>query len=331
MLHIHCGDSSANSLKMSGVSGDMVVWCDPVCEGPLPGDVPDEERRAIRARYLSDSTRGALAVQTVAERFRKEDEALEKFTEHDEVVLWFDACLFDQAILARQLDWFSRRDLGKTKLSLICVGEFPGFQRFCGRDLMPKELSALFDKRHEATAEEKDLGCKAWAALRSPDPTAIEKLLAENTSALPYLGDALNRYLQQFPSVRNGLNRLQNNALKAVAAGHFQLVDIFVQVDHREDRPFVGDTTLWRCLDGLASGKYPLIFVNGPGRLPLWKPPRNLAAWEVLITETGLEVLEGKKDWIELNGIDQWMGGVHFIRGNPIWRWDEQKRKLVKK
>ena len=119
--------------------------------------------------------------------------------------------------------------------------------------------------------------------------------------------------------------------LKAVATGHFQLVDIFVQVDHREERPFFGDTTLWQCLDGMASGKHPLIFVSGPGRLPLWNPPRNLAAWEVLVTEAGVEVLEGKKDAIELNGIDRWMGGVHLCRGKPIWRWDEQERKLVKK
>jgi hypothetical protein len=332
MLHIHCGDSSAKIMKMSGLPGEVIVWCDMVCEGPLPGDMPDAARRAIRAKYVSDSTRGALASQTVVERFRKEDEALEKFSEHDEAVLWFDACLFDQSILVRQLDWFSRRDLGKTKLSLVCVGEFPGMERFCGLgDLMPKELASLFDKRHEVTAAEKELARQAYAALRSPDPTAIEKVREDNTSVLPYLDDALMRYLQQYPSVRNGLNRLQNSALKAVATGHFQLVDIFVQIDHREDRPFVGDTTLWQCLDGMASGRHPLIFVNGPGRLPLWNPPRNLAAWEVLVTETGIEVLEGKKDWIELNGINRWMGGVHLAKGKPIWLWDEDERKLVKK
>ena len=332
MLHIHCGDTSAKLLKQAGVPGEIIVWTDPVCEGPLPCDVSDDELRAVRAKYISESTRGALATQTVADRFRKEDEALVRFSEHEEVVLWFDACLFDQALLVRQLDWFSRRDLGKTKLSLISVGEFPGIDRFCGPgDLMPKELASLLEKRHEVTAAEKELARAAWAALRSPDPAAIEKVCEGDTSALPYLDGALMRYLQQYPSVRNGLNRLQNNALKAVATGHFQLVDIFVQVDHREDRPFVGDTTLWQCLDGMASGKHHLIFVNGPGRLPLWNPPRNLAAWEVLVTETGVEVLEGKKDAIELNGINRWMGGVHLARGKPIWRWDEQERKLVKK
>ena len=318
-------------MRLSGLPGETIVWSDPLCEGPLPGEMPDAARRAIRAKHISDSTRGALAAQAVAERFRKEDEALETYSAHDEVILWFDACLFDQAILARQLDWFSRRELGRTRLSLICVGEFAGMERFCGlSQLMPKELVSLFEKRHEVTAAEKELAQRTYAALCSPDPTTIEKVRAGDTSALPYLNAALLRYLQQYPSARNGLNRLQNSALKAVATGHFQLVDIFVQVDHREDRPFVGDTTLWQCLDEMATGRYRLVTVNGPGPLPLWNPPRNLALWEVRITEIGRDVLNDKKDWIELNGIHRWMGGVHLIENSSIWRWDEQKLKLVK-
>ena len=58
--------------------------------------------------------------------------------------------------------------------------------------------------------------------------------------------------------------------------------------------------------------------------------PRNLAAWEVLITETGADVIEGKQDWIKINGIDRWMGGVHLAKGKPMWRWDEDEQKLVK-
>jgi hypothetical protein len=53
MLHIHCGDSSAKIMKMSGLPGEVIVWCDMVCEGPLPGDMPDAARRAIRAKYVS--------------------------------------------------------------------------------------------------------------------------------------------------------------------------------------------------------------------------------------------------------------------------------------
>ena len=57
---------------------------------------------------------------------------LEAFADYDEVVLWFEHDLFDQLLLIRHLDWFSRRDLGRTKLSLICIGEFPGFEPFHG-------------------------------------------------------------------------------------------------------------------------------------------------------------------------------------------------------
>jgi len=37
----------------------------------------------------------------------------------------------------------------------------------------------------------------------------------------------------------------------------------------------------------------------------------------------GRAVLEGKRDAVEINGIDRWLGGVHLVVGQ-VWRWDEE-------
>jgi hypothetical protein len=41
----------------------------------------------------------------------------------------------------------------------------------------------------------------------------------------------------------------------------------------------------------------------------------------VALTGAGRDVLAGRSDHVELNGIDRWMGGVHLTR-RSLWRWD---------
>lgn len=326
ILHIHCGDSSAETLKKSNLKGDVIVWCDMLSSGPTLLNLPYQKWLNTRAKFISEGI--GLKSKTVKGWLLKQDKAIESFHKYKEVVLWFDACLFDQTILIRQLDWFSRQDMGDTKLSLICIGEFPGFKKFTGLgELNPEQMASLFKTRHKVIQKEFNLARKAWNAFCSPNPLKIERLIKKNTSALPFLRDALIRHFEQFPSLRNGLNRLENNALEAVDKGKNKLIEIFIYAVAKEERPFWGDTTLWECLDYLSKTKKPLLKIKG-GKLPLWNPPRDLSKWTVYITDTGKEILKGKKDFIKTNGIDKWLGGVHISKNN-IWRWDRDKKRLV--
>jgi hypothetical protein len=56
---------------------------------------------------------------------------------------------------------------------------------------------------------------------------------------------------------------------------------------------------------------------------------KSLSKWILEITDTGRAVLANKADWLELNGIDRWLGGVHLSEGAHIWRWDEGAGKLL--
>jgi hypothetical protein len=330
MMHVHCGDSSAETLRKAEAAGEVVVWCDPVFEGPTPAGVSGDEWRRMRANYLAGQLGDALTADQIAERFRREQTALEQFRDHDEVVLWFDACLFDQAILIRQLAWFGERDLGDTRLSLIAIGAFPGFERFRGLgELDPAQLGSLLDTRHEVAPAETDLARRAWTAFCSPDPTAIERLLDQDTRALPFLADALRRHLEQFPSVRNGLNRLENEALAAVAAGCAKPTAIFRYASDREERPFFGDTTLWACLDDLARAPSPALTIDGPSPLPRWAP-KDIDRWTIALTPFGRDLLADRTDWLRANGLDRWLGGVHLEGKKAAWRWDERRSRLAR-
>ena len=45
------------------------------------------------------------------------------------------------------------------------------------------------------------------------------------------------------------------------------------------------------------------------------------------LTDAGRAVLEGRADYIKLNGIDRWIGGVHLTSEN-VWRYDPASRAL---
>jgi hypothetical protein len=47
------------------------------------------------------------------------------------------------------------------------------------------------------------------------------------------------------------------------------------------------------------------------------------------ITQTGESVIRGEADFIDLNGIDLWLGGVHLNEKTNLWRWNDERWTIV--
>lgn len=66
-------------------------------------------------------------------RYTEEQETvLERYREHDEVVLWFEHDLFDQTLLIYLLQWLAARERGAVSINLVCIDSFPGVHPFKG-------------------------------------------------------------------------------------------------------------------------------------------------------------------------------------------------------
>lgn len=327
MLHILNGDSTADILKQSGVQGEMLSWREALMVGPTPQNLPLDQWIEVRAKHLAEAY--ALTFDECKRDLSTLYAGLQTFSQHDEVVLWFEHDLFCQVNLIHVLDWFSRQPPGKTKLSLICIGEFPGRENFRGLgELTPVQLASLFDHRHEVTSAEKNLVSDAWAAYCSPNPQALINFIEKDTSALAFLKSALFKHLARFPSLRNGLGTIENKALELIAIGVENFHWLFPKFGIAEPIYGLGDAQFWNDLQPMINAKHPLItHTNMADAKPTLENVVQLKA-SFALTEAGRAILNGECDFIALNGINQWLGGVHLHPEN-LWRWDEENQKMI--
>ena len=280
--------------------------------------------------------------------------------ERPDIVLWFEHDLFDQLLLIRTLDLLVRLqpDTADThaaastdthggdpvvpgvsrtlpRVSLICLDRFPGVNRFIGLgELAAEQLATLKGTAVPVIAGHYALAEQAWRAFRSPDPTELLDLArqldaarvasSEGGPVLPFLGDALLRFLAEYPSVHNGLSRTEELAIQALLAGPVTAGALFGATQAREPLPFLGDSSFFDMLQRLAQAQVPIVTIAVDAKTP------GRRHQVIAITEAGRDIAANRGDHVRLNGIDLWRGGVHLIGSDRSpWRWDGDAETLV--
>jgi hypothetical protein len=323
VLHVTNGDHAVEALAEAGVDGSLLPWRDVLHEGPVPQGLSLDELRPVRAGFIADQGWGDL--ESVLEQFAQRDAALAAYAEHDEVVLWFEHDLYDQLQLVQLLAWFAERDLRSTRLSVVAAAQYL-------TDLPTAALHAALEQRLPVRREQLDLGREAWRAFTATDPLAIEALRRADTTPLPFLGDALLRLLEELPEVESGLSRTEAQALAAIGDGRSELRDAFVAAHlEAEERHFLGDVVFATVLERLAAGAEPLLRRRDGERLAAPRAAQDAEPFwtsRAVLTAAGRAVLDGRRDWVEMGGVDRWLGGVQ-LRGRAIpWRWDADGEEI---
>jgi hypothetical protein len=307
VLHVTNGDSAVPVLRATGLPGTVLPWRDVLHEGPVPAGLTDAELCAARARFLAaryDVDEAAVCAD-MAERDARLARAVDA---GEDILLWFESDLYDMLQLAQVLD-----RLPPGLATLVIVGE----HAFVGvAELAPDELRAIHDggdgrgRRVPVGAPLTGAGRALWAALREPDPSPLNEL-AGAMPALPALGDAVRRHLEQFPHERDGLNRTERALLRAVDDGARTRVDAFLAQQRQEQRPFMGDATAFGYLRELAGGPQPLLH-SGNG---------------LALTPHGAAVLNGAAAWE--GRPERWLGGVRLPPGRSPSAWDPAAQRLA--
>lgn len=331
IVNVHCGDSSAEILRRSGesVPGEHIVWTEVLHDGSLPcDDFHSETWYDTRAGFLFGKIGGAIPKDKIIKKLKTQDGQLEDaLKKADETLFWFDACMFDQVTLARHLKYISghRKDVN-SRLTLISAGSFPGFRKFRGLgELDASQLASLMPSKTEITEEIVSLGAMAWDSLLSDDPNNIFACSKNRDLKLklPFISNALYRYIEQFPSETNGLSRLESEILLSLADHPYSTpLKLFSLISEMEEPPYFGDTTVWQTLNRMAFCKEPLIRYSADTPLPLWgEPDKSVIEQTLRVTAAGVNVMHNKADNIHLNGAAFILGKTTFS-GRTCMRWN---------
>jgi hypothetical protein len=283
-LHITSGDIAGGLLAKSGLPGEVFVWHDILYDGPRNPGWPNDETLIARSLFLEQTTAGGLDSTRVLEILRNQYRKLSTASAYSHMVLWFDACLFDQSMLAHILTCLCH--LGVRDAELLCVDAFPGIEPFHGLGQMqPDQLASVYGDRRPVTASQFRFAVLVDKAFASQDIDLFDALSQKRDAPLPFIPVAVKRWLQERPDPLTGLGRLERLALDAVRAGCITPGEIFTSVAAAEAPPqFWGDTTLWAKINALAERVPPLVRIEGPAnRLPQWESEVPLKDFRIKI------------------------------------------------
>jgi hypothetical protein len=324
MLHVRCGDDVLVKLSAAGIPGRRLRYVDPVAQGPVPATADEAGLRRVRAAFI-ERAYGVPADQALA-AIEAEADGLARAAEEDEVVLWFEHDLFDQAILVRALDALAPAAGAGLRVTLVSPDHQPGVERFVGLgQLAPVQLASLFERRRVVPAAAYALASRAWRALRQPDPTGLAELARSPGPELPYLARALTRLLQELPWVSDGLGLTERLALRGLAAGAQGAGALFAAAQEQERAPWMGDLMFFHVLREMEEREPPLLTAGGSW--PAFE--ENSAPPVVALSGEGRAIVEGRADCVRDFGIDRWVGGVRLEGQGPCWRWDPATRGPV--
>jgi len=288
-LHITSGDIAGGSLAKSGLPGEVFVWHDILYDGPRNPGWPNEDTLNARALFLEEGTAGALTRERVLKTLRNQYRKLTEAEAYEPIVLWFDACLFDQSMLAHILTCLLHR--GIRGAELLCIDAFPGVVPYHGLgQLKPDQLASLYDRRHPVTEAEFQFAVVVDRAFATQGPALLSKLAKETDAPLPWIPAAAARWLQEVPDPATGLGRLERLALEAIRAGFETPLAVFAHVSAADTPPqFWGDTMLWAKINALADRNPPLVVIEGPSkRLPQWESRLDLNSFRIKIVSNRL-------------------------------------------
>jgi hypothetical protein len=281
-FHITSGDIAGESLAKAGLAGEIFVWHDILYDGPRQPGWPSENTLGARALFLEEFTAGGLDRDRILKILHNQYQRLAEAASHERIVLWFDACLFDQSMLAHILTCLSNKQIRKAEL--LCVDAFPGIEPFHGLgQLQPEQLASLYNSRRPVTDEQFRFAEIVDKAFATQNIALLTDLSVTPEPPLPWIPAAVKRWLQEQPDLTTGLGRLESLAFAAIRAGCKTPDKIFASVAAADTPPqFWGDTTLWAKINGLADREPPLVQIEGPmDRLPQWESQVSLKEFKI--------------------------------------------------
>lgn len=212
LLHITNGDNFTSKLKTLPLKGDIITWREMLCEGKTLCSVGSESFWKTRFEFLNKNYK--ISKSWFVEKTLKEYRSLCNHKQQDQIVLWFEYDLFCQINMLAVLSWL-KTHRRHAEISLVCSGREDGGDKLFGlHELSEEKLMDLYGKRSILSQDDIEYADYIWQLYCSDNPIRLENQIANNDFQFEYLSDALKTHLKRFPTIKNGLNELENRVLE---------------------------------------------------------------------------------------------------------------------
>ena len=223
-MHIVNGDSTREILEHSGIEGDIVVWRELLCDGPISEPVFSDEFWQARYNYFENE----LEVPRL-EYFDKTIKELLKAEFLDgveEVTLWFEYDLFCQVNLMALCSFLLEHFRKDVIYAMVCVGrekDREGWQTLA--DYKPSEYQNLFENRINMSRASFEYAHECWKVYAQKDPQAIQNFNFRKNKRFKYFDVAMKQELERFPD-ESGLNQIDRKILEFIREGNHTFIDV---------------------------------------------------------------------------------------------------------
>jgi hypothetical protein len=303
LLHITNGDSFTERLQALKIKGDIITWREMLCEGKTLTNVGSETFWKARFEFLHKNYK--VSKSWFIEKTLKEYRSLCNHKQQNEIVLWFEYDLFCQINMLAVLSWL-KTHRKYAEISLVCSGKEDDTDKMYGLcELSDEQLLNLFENRTVLKQGDIEYADYVWQLYCSDNPIRLENLTDLEEYQFDYLSDAISNHLQRFPSIKNGLNRMENNILQlAIDKKPSSKKALLKTVLNNQGELGFGDSQYERAINRLR----PLFNTFNPVRL----------------TKKGKEILDNQTSYYScLQDNDVYLGGA--LKYNFLYNTDSNR------
>ena len=182
-----------------------------LCEGKTLTNVGSETFWRTRFEFLNKNYK--ISKQWFIEKTLKEFRSLCNHKQQDWIVLWFEADLFSQINMLAVISWL-KTHRPYAQISLVCSGDEDETIKMYLNELADEQLLEHYENRTVLEQDDIVYADYIWQLYCSDNPIRLETLTDIKNYQFDYLPEAIKAHLKRFPSIRNGLNDIENNILQ---------------------------------------------------------------------------------------------------------------------
>ncbi len=219
LLHITNGDSFTQKLKSLPIKGDIITWREMLCEGKTLTNVGSESFWKTRFEFFHKNYK--VSKSRFIELTLKEYRSLCNHKKQDKIILWFEYDVFCQVNMLAVISWL-KTHRSYAEISLVCSGKEDDSEKLYGlSELSDEKLLDLYKHKTILSQDDIEYADYVWQLYCSDNPMRLENLSNFDQYQFDYLSDAVTAHLKRFPTIKNGLNEVENNMLRIATKEKF--------------------------------------------------------------------------------------------------------------